>query len=547
MLRSRPMDPLRRCSNAIAPLLAGGPDRRRLERTLPWALLLALAVVLLRSAWLCDDTYFSLRSAAHLAQGIGLRFNPAERVQAFSNPLWTLALAGMLRLGLDPYQGILGLSLGCTLGAAWLVTRHIARWPGGALLVVAALASSKAFVDFGACGLENPLLYLLMAAFLALWTAGPRPEERALPLALLAALLGLTRLDALVLVAPHLLALRWRRAPRGMGARLLLGSLPLVAWLGFALVYYGSPLPCPAVAKLAGAAMSRPELIHRGWCYLLDTLAWDRVSLPLVAVAIAAGLSRHDRRWTPSAAGLLLYLGAVVFAGGDFMLGRFLALPVLVGVALLVGQAIWRRPAWLCGGLALLLAASLSSRASPLRTGPGYGAGPDMRPAFRRYEAIDERYWYYRSSGLLARLARYEAPRIPPVRAGAAPSVVLAGMAIEAWVAGPACHAVQKHGISDPLLARMPPSRGGQLRAGHVERLIPRGYAESLEKGGDRLQDPRVRALYDDLLLVTRGPLWTRARWAAIARLAVGTHAGVRDLELRRDAQWPAPTATHGS
>jgi arabinofuranosyltransferase len=507
-------------------------------------LLLALAVLLLRSAWLCDDTYFSLRSAAHLVKGLGLRFNPAERVQAFTNPLWTLSMAAMLAAGVDPYQGILGLSLGCTLGAAWIVAARIAGWPGGALLAVVALASSKAFVDFGACGLENPLLYLLAAAFLALWSAGPRPEERALPLAALAASLGLTRLDALVLVLPHLALLCGRGRSRGAWARLLLGMSPLLGWLGVALVYYGSPVPNSAVVKIGGAELTRLDLIRRGWCYLVDTLPWDRVSLPLVVAAFGLGLLRRDRRWTPTALGIALYLGAAVWVGGDFMLGRFLALPVLCAAILLVGAPVWRRPAVLAGGLALVLGASLSCWASPWRVGASYGAGSDMRPAFRRYDAIDERFWYYRSTGLLARLARYEAPRIPPAREGGPPEVVLAGMAIEAWIAGPACHAVQKHGISDPLLARMPPARAGQIRAGHVERLIPRGYAESLERGGDRLEDPRVRALYDDLLLVTRGPLWTGARWAAIVRLAVGAHAGLRDLELRRDPLWRSHAAS---
>jgi len=52
--------------------------------------------------------------------------------------------------------------------------------------------------------------------------------------------------------------------------------------------------------------------------------------------------------------------------------------------------------------------------------------------------------------------------------------------------------------------------------------VIPDGYLASLRSGENRLTSPRLRELYDNLQLITRGPLFTEARWAAIWRMNAG-------------------------
>jgi len=51
---------------------------------------------------------------------------------------------------------------------------------------------------------------------------------------------------------------------------------------------------------------------------------------------------------------------------------------------------------------------------------------------------------------------------------------------------------------------------------------LPAGYLETLRSGENRLEDPDLARLWDDLALVTRGPLWTAERWRAILRLHSG-------------------------
>ncbi|HEX4934306.1 MAG TPA: hypothetical protein VFV33_14045, partial [Gemmatimonadaceae bacterium] len=54
-----------------------------------------------RRAWVSDDAYITFRYADHLARGLGLVFNVGERVEGYSNFLWTIWIAFGLRLGSD--------------------------------------------------------------------------------------------------------------------------------------------------------------------------------------------------------------------------------------------------------------------------------------------------------------------------------------------------------------------------------------------------------------------------------------------------------------
>ena len=64
--------------------------------------LIALHVLhVLRYNFVSDDAFISLRYAANLLAGHGLVFNPGERVEGFTSPLWTLLLAGFGACGFN--------------------------------------------------------------------------------------------------------------------------------------------------------------------------------------------------------------------------------------------------------------------------------------------------------------------------------------------------------------------------------------------------------------------------------------------------------------
>jgi len=102
----------------------------------------------------------------------------------------------------------------------------------------------------------------------------------------LAAALILNRMDTVLFVAPVLALAVWRLKPRGVWRPALPPLLVCGAWFGFATIYYGSPFPNTAAAKL-GSGASLGELIELGWHYLAASLREDPVTLVTI---LAAGL-----------------------------------------------------------------------------------------------------------------------------------------------------------------------------------------------------------------------------------------------------------------
>ena len=46
------------------------------------------------TGWVCDDAYITFRHVLNCLGGYGPVFNPGERVQAYTHPLWFLLLLG---------------------------------------------------------------------------------------------------------------------------------------------------------------------------------------------------------------------------------------------------------------------------------------------------------------------------------------------------------------------------------------------------------------------------------------------------------------------
>jgi arabinofuranosyltransferase len=72
----------------------------------PWIVLgAAVAWLLCRewhyAGWMDDDAFISFRYARNLARGLGLVYNPGERVEGYTNFLWTVLMAVAAKAGLD--------------------------------------------------------------------------------------------------------------------------------------------------------------------------------------------------------------------------------------------------------------------------------------------------------------------------------------------------------------------------------------------------------------------------------------------------------------
>jgi len=493
-----------------------------MSRALLILLLLAFAWVFFASAWMSDDAWITLRTVDQLLAGNGLRFNAAERVQAFTHPLWALLLAAAGGATGELYVTTLALSALCTAGALALLVLCVARSPAGAALGVAVLLGSKAFVDYSSSGLENPLTHLLLAGFLTLWLA---PEERRLlPMTLVASAIGAARPDALLLVAPALAcaaAARRRDALRPLA----LGLLPLAAWEIFSLVYYGFLFPNTAYAKL-GSGAPAGSLVSQGLAYLWDGAARDPVTGLAIVFGCAVPVALRIRGATAVAAGVLLSLAYVVWIGGDFMAGRYLAAPVFSAAALLT-QLPAKDSRTLAAVAIAVLATSFLGERPTLTSRIDYGVGWPAET--NKHGIVDERAGYYPVTGLWRVLATDASPEQHPWavqgtadREDRTPVKVAGPVGLYGFHLGTQKHLVDEFGLVDPLLARLPMEPDAEWRIGHFPRPLPKGYYETLVTGRNRIEDPELAALWSDLALVTRGPLFSRARWGAIARRNLG-------------------------
>lgn len=321
-------------------------------------------------AWVCDDSFISLRYAQNLVDGHGLVYNAGEHVEGYTNLLWTLLLAGLLAAGLDPLRAAELPGLAAYAWLALVLGRHSwreARSRATPFLPLAAgfVLVSPDFQIWATGGLETMLFTALAVQALLLTRAQPARDRRSLAAGGLLGLLVLTRPDGLLFAAAGVWSWwlpRSRMASRERRRHALLTLLPvllvLAVWLPWKLVYYGELLPTAFYSKSA----ARPFL-SQGIAYAALYLVVNWALLLALLAALLAWLGgRRAPPGTRSEGGFwlgagLLYAAHVVYVGGDFMFARRL-LPAVPCVLLALEQLLLRlEPArlriWLAaGGLA---------------------------------------------------------------------------------------------------------------------------------------------------------------------------------------------------
>jgi len=300
--------------------LSGEPLSRRAHLVLGLALpmLLTLVNAVRLSGFTIDDAFISFRYADNLARGAGLVYNLGERVEGYTNFLWTVLLAIGSLLGARPEitAKVLGTLAACaSLVPVYLLAERLRPMRWAPCVATWLCASSFPLTGYAVFGLETPLFVLLLLTATELFFREHEREEGLPWSGLLFALATLTRPEAPLIL---LLLYIWQGSSplhRKSLVRVLLFAAPVVVHLAFRRFYYGAFVPNTLAAKtgnftqqLAGGSdYLRRYVAHAG------PLLW----LGIGAIAIAVVRRRRDG----IAIGAIAFTWGlyVVLVGGDWM------------------------------------------------------------------------------------------------------------------------------------------------------------------------------------------------------------------------------------
>jgi hypothetical protein len=323
-----------------------------------------------------DDAYISFRYAQNALRGHGLVFNPGERVEGFTNFLWT-ALMIPLEGSIGHAVGRASMLIGALFGLATVVLvirfARIADAPRGVgWLAAFLLAADGSFVLWAVGGLETPLFAFLIFAGAILYVREQDDERQktkderssfvlrpssSFPISgIFFALAAMTRPEgALVFAITVAHQAVWRILTerrlftfRDLARVFAFAAIFVPYWLG-RWWYYKSFLPNTFHAKVAASGPAAQ--IERGWRHLAQFigvhLGWIVLLPPIVAILTALRSSVVSRRsfWTTYFVALIIpYVAYIVYVGGDWSVGRFFA-PLLPFFYLLLStglESLWK-------------------------------------------------------------------------------------------------------------------------------------------------------------------------------------------------------------
>lgn len=470
---------------------------------------------LIRTAFITDDAGITLRTVMNFIHGFGPTFNVAERVQAYTHPLWFLLISFAAFLTNDIFFTTFFLSITLSLISIWLFAIKIAKDAVGMSLGLLAIVLSKSYLDFSTSGLENPLSHcLILICLISAVRVTENNSTSFLNLFFLSvAGLYLTRQDLILLLLPviALVVIKCLNVPKRLFPAILIGVIPVFLWTFFALYYYGFPFPNTAYAKLA-TGLAKLSLVEQGVRYFIECFIIDPLTLSIITLGMLAGVFSGLLGKCLSA-GICFYLVYILNIGGDFMAGRFFTAPFLLALVA-ISRLKFNGTAGL-SALAFITALGIWNINHTILSGANY-----VRERYPVHGVDDVRGFYYQDQGLLTAFLTRDKSSFLSEWTLSKPSteVTCGNMGFQGLHTGPGTHLVDLCALSDPLLARLPTIRG-PWQSGHFYRALPTGYLESVAANLNLIANPEVKAFYTSIRLITRGSLNDIARLKELVKV----------------------------
>ncbi len=308
-------------------------------------------------AHLNEDAFIIFRSIENFINGYGLQYVIDDRSQSYTDPLWIICHV-LLRLVFGDIRLVsIYFSFACTLAMILVIVYHFKanRWLI-AFFIFIPLNLSVSFLEYSTSGLENPLSHFLAAWFFCTFLKEESlkniSNQKIFFLFTLACFAILNRFDTVIFYALPLLYIALIRKNGFIKTSLLVGLafFPLFVWLAFATFYYGYPLPDTYYAKLVADTPAR-LMIFFGLNYYYRFAEINLSSAFLILTSLIFSLTFLIKKFSSIklkffcdeslvktaciTLSLMFYL-YYCLSIGDYMLGRFFTIALLISTILLV-------------------------------------------------------------------------------------------------------------------------------------------------------------------------------------------------------------------
>lgn len=498
------------------------PDLRRL-----YFFIIPFSLVFFNVAWVAEDAFITFRAVDNLLNGYGPVWNAGERVQVYTHPLWYILLSIGIGIFKQGYWVAIGLSYICFVSLWFILVRFIKDVGVSyrSLLVLLVLLLSRAFMDFSSSGLENPLVHLLLAIYVVIYVSNLEWEKKFLFSCFVYGLVYLTRPDAIFIITPLVISALWSgvRNRKSWILKAVVAFSPVVMWEVFSIIYYGSFVPNTALAKV-NIEYPRALLFGQALRYLEYNLSNDPITLGAIVIAFVFSVLNKNAVSKLLMLGVLVQVAYICYVGGDYMLGRFLSPSLLVSMLACILMKLngERIEAALLSALGALVFFSFIFFGNNIKYSADY-----TNRVINEYGFADERGFYHQNLGVIPVLVKHEGDYLNHSwliggknKEGSRNIIVSCNVGMGAWAGGEKPYWIDPLALTEPFLARLPAKLPS--RPGHYERAFPDGYFETVTEGGNRIKDPILGSLYNDVRLAVTGDLWSKSRWEAIYRLNTG-------------------------
>ena len=501
-------------------------------------------MIALLLGWQSDDSFHGYVMVKHLLEGNGFVYNIGERVCATTGPLYTLSCALPYAITREIYFTTLILDVVYSAAAYHIFAYKICRTRDQVLTGYFAFVGSKAFMSYTTSGLENSLLFLFMALFI--WQYMKRDfydSKHLLLLALTFSGVALTRMDNVLFFIPVIVYVFLAKRENtsflkcvGIG---ILGLCPFFIWELFSFIYYGSFVPNTAYVKI-GTGITLADYVKHGILYYWYTLLNDAVVLVIPFVFIVMTLLLRKIKYLLVSAGIALYGLYLLSVGGDFMMGRHFTGMLFISV--LSATMMFNREKDYFDTIRkmrtvfsiLVIGTMCWSFTFGTSIGSQYLFGHSFASSIS-----DEREYYYDTTGFYNNLRSLiktgktcwrdtwndESP--DRLRREGFRGDILDNAAGILVYKNSDLYLNDTYCLGDPLMSRIPAVYQESWRVGHLKRVCPEGYRESVYEDENRIEDVDLHEFYDKILLITRGDIWSGERLGTIVGMMIGKYDGL--------------------